>query len=230
MPERMTGEASHSKEVIRPALLSAKSLNYLQSRGISQETIDQFQGHLLLLETARYGRTYLVWRMHNGDVTLRAADEMAEYNKLCPRGHRPTFSLCAFNPATATVVITEGLCSALSYYQLTPAHQHGDYLILNSVTNTPRAIDYLKTARYAELIIALDSDGAGIQASGVIASALPTKSLRLAYPSYPLLNGKDWNDRLLDCLPTRSPRASTLGWQTLPGSPVTYKRGEKGSH
>lgn len=199
MPERMTGEASHSREVIRPALLSAKSLNYLQSRGINPATLERFQGHLLLLETERYGRTYLVWQMHNGDVTLRAADALPTYKKLYLTGHSPTFSLCELNPATATVVITEGLCSALSYYQLTPEHQPCDYLILNSVTNTQRAIDYLKTARYGELIIALDSDGAGIEASGVIASQLHDRSLRLAYPYYPLINGKDWNDRLLDC-------------------------------
>jgi hypothetical protein len=155
--------------------LSQASIDYIASRGIDLEVVQQFG---LLQETMYRDGIYLAWPTDAGDYELRATFP-AELAKVTPKGHKKHFTLAKLTPETSTCIVCEGIFSALAYAQLFQRYDAW-YVILNSVSNHAKLAKELTTFKSAgikEFILALDHDQAGLTATVALSQALTPANL-----------------------------------------------------
>jgi Toprim-like len=184
--------ASRAKIVTRP--LSQVSLEYIASRGIPMDVVQQFS---VLAETTYYGNLYLAWRTSAGGYELRATFQTT-WAKITPHGHPKAFTLVRLMPDASTCIVCEGLFSALSYAQLFP-RLDAWYVILNSTSNADQlahALPLLSEAGITDVILALDHDQAGHETTDALADCCQELGLRV-HRHLPPHDGEDWNDALL---------------------------------
>jgi hypothetical protein len=184
--------ASRAKIVTRP--LSQASLEYIASRGIPMDVVQQFS---VLAETTYYGNLYLAWRTSAGGYELRATFQ-TKWAKITPHGHPKAFTLVRLMPDASTCIVCEGLFSALSYAQLFP-RLDAWYVILNSTSNADQlahALPTLTAAGIQRWVLALDNDERGQQTTKALRKAMNEAGLTCTI-TIPEHDGEDWNDALL---------------------------------
>ena len=185
--------APRAEIVTRP--LSPKAMDYIASRGIPMDVVQQFG---LLEETTYHGGLYLAWQTYLGDYELRATFQTDKGAKITPRGHSKSFTLTQLLPEATTCIVCEGMFSALSYAQL--FHRFDAwYVVLNSTSNATQLINELPTLTaegITDVILALDHDQAGNDTSDDLEEVCQELGLRV-HKHLPPHDGEDWNDALL---------------------------------
>ena len=99
-------------ETIIPRPLSQHALDYIISRGITEQTLAVLP---MLKETTHWGKPWLCWRNVAGSYELRS---IGGSDKSMPRGSIKTYSQALIREEMKTLVICEGVFSTLSYAQL----------------------------------------------------------------------------------------------------------------
>jgi hypothetical protein len=194
-PERTSHDIVTVRTEIITRPLSQSAWAYIDARGIDPAVVERFG---LLEETTYRDMLYLAWPTSPGNYELRAASPIQTHRvKMTPKGHQKSFSLVRLTPQATICVIGEGLFSVLSYAQLT---QRLDawYVILNSASNAAklgRSLEMLTTAGITEVILALDQDEAGRQATTALAQVCAHAGLHVT-EDLPPQEGDDWNDVL----------------------------------
>ena len=182
-------------ENIIPGPLSPHALQYIASRGITEQTLSNLP---ILRETTHWGRQWLCWRNVADSYELRA---IGGSDKSMPRGSTKTYSQAHIRPELKTLVICEGIFSTLSYAQL--FHYVPDiYITLNSVSTVRKVVDALPTwveCGVGQIILALDVDEAGMKAMKALYTACRgTVAVRVHFPETP--HSCDWNDQLMEMM------------------------------
>jgi hypothetical protein len=199
-----TAKPSHPTPVVQPppdppqlttTRLSDKAKEYIYSRGLTEKTRLQFYW---LAETHLWGSEWLCWSNESGGYELR---EIGGFNRRAmPLGSTKDISLKRVgNPGgyqgPRTLVITEGLFSAMSHHQLREG-KFGDYIILNSVTMVSRVANH-DWSKFGQVRLALDLDEAGqkgkVQLAKFFLMNYPQINIEVDHP--PIWG--DWNEYLL---------------------------------
>ena len=171
--------------------LSLIAFEYLESRGITKTTVLKFK---CLKEVEYAGKLWLAWPTIEGDYQLRS---LLDNNKRTPTGHKQCFSLFEMSDNPNTVVITEGLVSAMSHFQQL-SKENCWYVSLNSVANYKKFLDQVeifKLQGITKYVLALDNDETGKIATIKLEEYFTSNEIELERHFVPIENS-DWNDLL----------------------------------
>jgi hypothetical protein len=188
---RISRSRSNYKARLNLTDLSLVAFEYLESRGINKETVSRFEA---LQEVEYAGKLWLAWPTIEGGYQLRS---LLDKSKRTPAGHKQCFSLFKMSNNPNTIVITEGLVSAMSHFQQLPQKSRW-YVSLNSVANYRKFLDQVeifKLEGISKYILALDNDEAGKSIAIKMEEYFISNSIEFDKHFVPL-NNSDWNDLL----------------------------------
>ncbi len=146
-------------------------LAYASSRGISNETIQQFCVEVAV-RTGGKVKTYIGFPNNAEGFVLRSL-EKGKSGKRCTSSAPTYLNKDGFNcadPSSDTVAVFEGFFDFLSYIELISGklpHSNQDICVLNSVVNARTAADFIRSHQTVHLY--LDNDEAGRRTSQEIA-------------------------------------------------------------
>ncbi len=160
---------------------------YVLSRGISIATAKKYCVDLVFRDS--YGRLQKVIAMRNrqGGYPMRGPAEKGIKGCLGPA------DITIVNNGCAVCDVFEGFFDFLSAHELALTDNH-DIIVLNSVSHIQRAIDHILSVKYESVMVYLDNDTPGRNASMSICEAID-----VAYDGSLLYDGyKDMNDYLVN--------------------------------
>jgi len=177
---------------------SPKLLEYLKRRGIRK--VPEWLKEVHYIYKPKNKHFYGLGAQNStGAYNVRLASDSDKYPTkfvVCQTPEQgQSYSLIERAPRSETLVVVEGLFDALTLEQL-PIESDFDILILNSITNTEKAVRERIFERYGKIVLALDNDKKGREAERKILDYLKGRDVfvkRLLYGNY-----KDLNEAFLN--------------------------------
>ena len=180
-----------SQQLLNPYPLSQRALEYIHSRGISDQTLFHFP---ILQEIRVKGKKWLCWKNIEDCFELR---EIFGTGKEVPAGSRKNYSLINLKSSSKNYIIFEGLFDAMSYAQI-HNYPEASYVILNSTGNINKFISNASNLDISEMKLALDCDRPGMEGIKKLYRFFsPRMKVIVDHP--PKVN-TDWNAYLMEQL------------------------------